>query len=91
MSFSAHCQTIDRRTTAGDFHGRHMICPAGKRWRIYEDGSGYSQTSGLTLQRGKVMRAASGKPVSFATTEAARAWIDAGCRLTDARGNELFD
>ena len=90
MSFSSHCQTIDRRTEAGDFHGGKMICPAGRKFRVYADGTGYSQTSGITLQRGSVMRAASGKPVAFASMDEARAWIDGGCRLTDARGNELF-
>jgi hypothetical protein len=90
MAASAHCQTIDRRTAAGDFHGLHMICPAGKCWRVYEDGTGYSQTTGITFQRGKVMRSTSDKPISFPTMDAARAWIDGGCKLLDARHREVF-
>jgi hypothetical protein len=91
VSFSSHCQTVDERTTRGDWHGAFIICPAVKRWRVYADGTGYSQTTGITMQRGPVIRAASGKPVHFATPQEARDWIDGGCRLTDARGNDLFD
>ena len=94
MAISSHCQTIDRRTERGEFHGNargeYVICPSGKKWRVYEDATGYSQTSGITLQRGKVMRSTSGKPITFATQAEATAWIDGGCQLLDGKCRELF-
>lgn len=69
--------------------GDKLIKRAGKWWRVYEDGSYYSQTSGGVMKLGKVMRDAEGKPASFKTLKAAEEWIKAGCRVVDERGNPL--
>ena len=73
-----------------EYHGKYMIAPSRKRWRVYTDGSYYSQTSGGVVVRGKVLRTPSGTPVSFETKKEAEQWIDGGCRVVDDKGNELF-
>jgi hypothetical protein len=40
-------------------------------WRIYEDGSGYSQTSGATINKGKAIRDVDFKIMNFLSKEAA--------------------
>lgn len=42
-------------------------------WKIYEDATGYSQTSGQVIAKGKVIRI-DGKPALFKTKEAAIEW-----------------
>lgn len=69
--------------------GDYLIKRVGKRWRVYQDGSYYSQTSGGVMKQGGVMRDAGDKPVSFATLNEAQAWIGEGCRLVDRQGNEI--
>lgn len=58
-------------------------------WRVYEDGSYYSQTSGGVMASGRVMRDADDKPVQFQTFEEAAAWVHGGCRITDQRGEPI--
>jgi hypothetical protein len=53
---------------------------AGK-FRVYEDGSYYSATSGGVGKKGKVMRGTDDKPVQFDTIAEAERWIDEGCRV----------
>jgi len=64
-----------------EFHGKYMIAPVGKKWRVYTDGSYYSQTSGGVTVRGKAMRNAGDEIISFKTREEAEKWIDGGCML----------
>lgn len=52
------------------------------KWRVYEDGSYYSQVSGGVSKRGKVMRNVDDKPLSFVSQKDAEDWIDGGCRVT---------
>jgi hypothetical protein len=72
-------------------HGKYLIGKVGKRYRVYADGSYYSQTSGGVMQRGKVFNGVDGKAVSFASQERAEAWIDKGRPLIDQKCNDLFD
>ncbi len=74
-----------------EFHKEFLIKKTGKKYRVYKDATEYSSTSGQNIKKGKVMRACSGKPVSFNSIEESIKWIDDGCKLTDNRGNELFD
>jgi hypothetical protein len=73
-----------------EFLAGHKVAKrVGKRWRVYEDGSYYSQTSGGVGSKGKMMRDLDDKPVSFATLQKAEQWVNEGCRLVDERGNPL--
>lgn len=66
-----------------DFAGDYIVdCTKRGTWRVYEDGSGYSGTSGQTIRRGKALRDLSGSIQNFATKEAAEA---EGWRLTRER------
>ena len=56
----------------------HMAKKVGKYWRVYDDATGYSQTSGQTLALGKMERDADDKPVKFASVEDAEKWIAGG-------------
>ena len=66
-------------TSVVEFHGQYIIGRAGKRVRVYEDDSGYSSTSGGFIKKGKAMRDADDKIISFDNTEQAKSWIDKGC------------
>lgn len=67
---------IDQRS---EYHGKYMLAMVSGKWRVYEDGSYYSQTSGGVTVRGHVMRNASGDIVRFDTKEKAIEWINGGC------------
>ena len=65
-----------------DFVGDYCVALVRKRFRVYQDGSVYTSTSGITVVRGKLMRRwdpdagdQEGKPASFATQEEAVAYI----------------
>lgn len=68
-----------RADVDAEFHGGYLIKKVGKHWRVYEDASSYSSTSGGYTALGKVMRDADGKVVSFETLAQAQSWIDKGC------------
>lgn len=72
---------VQREQNVADFHGGYIIKQVGRTFRVYEDASGYSQTSGQTIHVGPVMRDDGGKPVGLPSLEAARSWIDKGCRV----------
>jgi hypothetical protein len=69
--------------------GNKVAKRVGKRWRVYEDGSYYSQTSGGVMVQGKAMRDVDEKPVAFATLQEAEQWVKDGCKVVDERGNPL--
>ena len=73
---------------ASEFYGKYMICKVGKRYRVYTDGSYYSQTSGGVTVRGKALRAPSGELISFSTMKKAEEWIDGGLIVFD-NGKEI--
>jgi len=56
----------------------YMAKLVGKSWRVYADGTGYSQTTGQTLALGKVERDADNKAVKFASVADAEKWILGG-------------
>lgn len=68
-----------RADVDASFHGRYLIKRVRKHFRVYEDASGYSSTSGGYTALGKVMRDADDKPVQFDTEAQAISWIDGGC------------
>ena len=72
-----------------EYEGDYLLSRIGKVWRVYMDGSYYSQTSGGVTVRGKVLRGLDDKPISFTSIEAARSWVRGGCQLTDSKGNEF--
>ena len=53
----------------------------GKFYRVYEDASYYSQTSGGVMKRGKLMRDADNVPMRFASIAEAEQWVKDGCRI----------
>jgi hypothetical protein len=61
-------------TDNAEFAGDYIVDKtAGGRWRIYDDGSGYSSTSGATIAKGKVVRDINGIIRNFATQAGAEA------------------
>ena len=56
------------------FVGEYLVCKSGKSFRIYDDGSYYSQTSGGVTKRGAVVRDTDWKPLNFPTAQDATAW-----------------
>lgn len=51
----------------------YILMPSKRGWKVYEDATGYSQTSGQVIKKGKVVRQ-DGKPVVFPTKQEAEAW-----------------
>jgi hypothetical protein len=70
-----------RQDVDAEAHGDYFIKRVGSGFRVYEDASGYSSTSGGFIALGKVLRDDEGKPVTLPTLEAARSWIDKGCLI----------
>lgn len=62
----------------GEAHGQYIIMRRGKYWRVYDDGSYYSQVSGGVQKLGKAQRDADGCIVNFLDKEHAEQWIDGG-------------
>ena len=69
--------------------GMYLIAKVGKSWRVYEDGSYYSSTSGGVIKKGKVALGLDGCALNFKSKKSAEDWIAGGMRLTDDCGNEL--
>ena len=78
MAFSARVADDDNVEAYKD----KLIAKVGKAWRIYEDGSYYSQTSGGVMKRGKVMRDVDGTPFVFGSIAGAERFIDLGCPVS---------
>lgn len=69
------------RIERAEFEGDYILSPTAKgKWRVYEDGSGYSQTSGQTIKLGKLVRRLDadsdydGRIAQFDTLELAQAY-----------------
>lgn len=60
----------------------YLIARVGTRYRVYEDGSYYSSTSGGVIKRGPVMRDTDWTVISFKTIKQAEAWIRNGCLVS---------
>lgn len=74
---SARVQEQTNLTDQADFAGDYIIdCTSSGLWRIYEDGTGYSGTSGQTIAKGKVLRD-NGMIRNFGTRKEAeaQAWL----------------
>lgn len=57
-----------------EWAGIFAIAHVQGKFRVYEDGSHYSSTSGGVGKRGRVVRDETGKPLTFATQAEAEAW-----------------
>jgi hypothetical protein len=81
---SSRVQEKTGLTDHADFAGDHIVdrTESGK-WRLYEDGSGYSGTSGQTIAKGKVLRDENGRIRNFDSKAEAEgvAWILRDTRL----------
>lgn len=70
-------------TDSADFEGDYIVDRMRNgQWRVYQDGSGYSGTSGATIHKGKVLRDENGVVRNFfdKAEASAEAW-----RLTRER------
>jgi hypothetical protein len=81
VSMGTRIQTPDERDAKAEYVGIVMIVPTARgKWRIYEDATGYSQRSGQTIKRGKLVRRFDaecdydGRPAEFDTLEQASAY-----------------
>lgn len=64
--------TISERDQQADYEAGFMLVPTARgKWRLYEDGTGYSQRSGIVIKRGKVVRDFDGRAVQLNTKEEA--------------------
>ncbi len=64
-----------------DYKG-YLIRKAGHQWRVYEDASTYTNTSGQVMIRGKVMRDVDDSVFNFTSQADAEQWIDNGCPVS---------
>lgn len=56
----------------------YMAKKVGNSWRVYADATGYSQTTGQTLQLGRMERDCDGRPVKFESDQDAEKWVVGG-------------
>ena len=68
-----------RADVDAESYGNYLIKQVGKRFRVYQDGSDYSSTSGGYSALGKAMRDCDNRFVAFDTIKDAERWIDGGC------------
>jgi hypothetical protein len=78
---SSRVAETSERVERAEFEGDYILAPTTRgKWRVYEDGSGYSQTSGQTIKLGKLVRRFDaeadydGSIAQFDTADLARAY-----------------
>ena len=54
----------------------------GGKWRVYEDATTYTSTSGQTVIKGLAMRDVDDSIFTFPTQQDAIDWIDGGCLVS---------